>query len=72
MSKEQSRSTPKRSAAIVKAALAVAKARKRIGPSGMANNALWDEIERKENRLLRAVEKLAGLPRMCLGIRSSG
>lgn len=58
--------------AVIAAAKAVDKARLKIEPSGCAGNALWDEIERKENRLLRAVEKLAGLKRMSLGIRSSG
>jgi hypothetical protein len=58
--------------AVIAAAKSVDKARLKVAPNGMASNAIWDEIERKENRLLRAVEKLAGLKRMSLGIRSSG
>jgi len=56
---------------VIQAAEAVVRARKRIGENGAAVNTVWDDIERKENTLLRAVEKLAGLQRLSLGERNS-
>lgn len=56
---------------VVKAARACARARELIDSKGGATNATWDLIERKENAMLRAVERLAGLKRLTLGVRDS-
>lgn len=65
------RDTPDRIEAVVKAARAYDKALGRRNPDGSANNATWNAIERKENSMLRAVERLAGLKRRSLGVRDS-
>lgn len=60
-----------RAGAVVKAAHALNQARARIDFNKGASDSVWDALERKENRLLRAVEKLARLKRRSLGVRDS-
>ena len=64
-------SSPTPSQRVVAAAIAVERARSKIGPNGAAVNEVWNAIERAENRMLRAVEKLAGLKPKALGDRDS-
>ena len=60
-----------RADAVVKAALALDKARKKADYRNGSPNSVWNAIERAENRLLRAVEKFAGLKRLALGVKDS-
>lgn len=57
--------------AVIKAAHALAKARTKIGANGLAVDSVWDEIERRENLLLRAVERMAGLKRLTFDEKDS-
>ena len=66
------RGAPELLVAVIAFAHEVARARKKIDPkTGAAANSVWDAIERAENSMLRAVEKLSGLKRGALGTRDS-
>lgn len=57
--------------AVSDAARALHKTRQRIDKDGLANDTVWNSVERGENKVLRAVEKLAELPRRSLGVKDS-
>lgn len=57
--------------AVAAAARSLAKARARIDAKGCAVDEVWNDVERRENRLLRAVERFAGLKRGQLGSKDS-